>query len=223
MKKLILIVVSFSISLALFAPHVNAQMIENVIVNTFTQPFSVQVQSYVFDLNWHNIECVNENDANNTQVIRFQLVGSGVSNAMGYFDTTVFLSTESHVFDLCVYVEWLQSDGSVFTDTVILDSLCLTSSQILNVQNFGHSENQPKIFPNPTTDNFFIVFDENADVSTNREARVYDLAGNLQFTRSFDDNAYVLEINTENMSKGMYIVVISANGVDVGTYKVTVR
>jgi hypothetical protein len=79
------------------------------------------------------------------------------------------------------------------------------------------------IFPNPTTDNFFIVFDENADVSTNREARVYDLAGNLQFTRSFDDNAYVLEINTDNMTQGMYIVVISANGVDVGTYKVAVK
>jgi hypothetical protein len=79
------------------------------------------------------------------------------------------------------------------------------------------------IFPNPTTDNFFIVFDENADVSPNREARVYDLAGNLQFTRSFADNAYVLEINTNNMSKGMYIVVISANGTDVGTYKVAVR
>jgi hypothetical protein len=79
------------------------------------------------------------------------------------------------------------------------------------------------IFPNPTTDNFFIVFDENADVSTNREARVYDLAGNLQFTRSFNDNAYVLEINTDDMSKGMYIVVISANGTDIGTYKVAVR
>ena len=79
------------------------------------------------------------------------------------------------------------------------------------------------IFPNPTTDNFFIVFDETADVTTNREARVYDLAGNLQFTRSFNDNAYVLEINTENMTKGMYIVVISANGTDVGTYKVAVR
>jgi hypothetical protein len=79
------------------------------------------------------------------------------------------------------------------------------------------------IFPNPTTDNFFIVFDENADVSQNREARVYDLAGNLQFTRSFDDNAYVLEINTDNMTKGMYIVVISANGTDIGTYKVAVR
>lgn len=79
------------------------------------------------------------------------------------------------------------------------------------------------IFPNPTTDNFFIVFDENADVSLQREARIYDLAGNLQFTRSFDDNAYVLEINSENMTQGMYIVVISANGVDVGTYKVAVR
>ncbi len=79
------------------------------------------------------------------------------------------------------------------------------------------------IFPNPASDHFFIVFDENADVSQSREARVYDLAGNLQFTRSFDDKAYVLEINTENMTKGMYIVVISENGTDVGTYKVAVR
>jgi hypothetical protein len=44
-----------------------------------------------------------------------------------------------------------------------------------------------------------------------------------QFTRSFDDNAFVLEINTDNMTKGMYIVVISANGTDIGTYKVAVR
>ncbi len=76
---------------------------------------------------------------------------------------------------------------------------------------------------NPASDHFFIVFDENADVSQKHEARVYDLAGNLQFTRSFDDNAYVLEINTENMTQGMYIVVISENGTDIGTYKVAVR
>jgi hypothetical protein len=79
------------------------------------------------------------------------------------------------------------------------------------------------IFPNPTTEHFFIVFDENADVSQNREARIYDLAGNLQFARAFEDSAYVLEVNTENMTKGMYIVVLSANGTDIGTYKVAVR
>ncbi len=79
------------------------------------------------------------------------------------------------------------------------------------------------IFPNPASDHFFIVFDENAAVSQRHEARIYDLAGNLQFTRSFDDNAYVLEINTEHMTQGLYIVVISENGTDIGTYKVAVR
>jgi hypothetical protein len=87
----------------------------------------------------------------------------------------------------------------------------------------GTIHNPITIFPNPASDNFFIVFDQHADVSQNREARIYDLTGNLQFTRSFDDNAYVLEINTDNMTKGMYIVVISSNGTDVGTYKVAVR
>jgi hypothetical protein len=99
------------------------------------------------------------------------------------------------------------------------------STRNMAYPNYKLQDFEPEItiFPNPTTDNFFIVFDENANVSPQREARVYDLAGNLQLTRSFDDNAYVLEINTENMSKGMYIVVISANAVDVGTYKVAVK
>jgi len=79
------------------------------------------------------------------------------------------------------------------------------------------------IFPNPAQDHFFIVFDENADVSQNREVKVYDLSGVLQFTREMKANDYVLEIKTENMAKGMYLVTISANGKEISTQKVAVR
>ena len=79
------------------------------------------------------------------------------------------------------------------------------------------------VFPNPASDHFFIVYDENADVSKNRVAKIYDLAGNLHHTQAFDDEAFLLEVNTENFNKGMYLVVISADGKDVGTYKVAVR
>jgi hypothetical protein len=79
------------------------------------------------------------------------------------------------------------------------------------------------LFPNPAQDHFFIVFDENADVSQNREVNVYDLSGVLQFTREMKANDYVLEIKTENMAKGMYLVTISANGKDISMQKVAVR
>jgi hypothetical protein len=79
------------------------------------------------------------------------------------------------------------------------------------------------IFPNPAQDHFFIVFDENADVSQNREVKVYDLSGVLQFTSEMKANDYVLEVKTENMAKGMYLVTISAEGKEISTQKVAVR
>ena len=79
------------------------------------------------------------------------------------------------------------------------------------------------IFPNPAQDHFFIVFDENADVSQTREVKVYDLSGVLQFTREMKANDYVLEVKTENMAEGMYLVVISADGKEISTQKVAVR
>lgn len=79
------------------------------------------------------------------------------------------------------------------------------------------------IFPNPAQDHFFIVFDEKADVSQTREVKVYDLSGLLQFTREMKANDYVLEIKTENMAKGMYLVLISENGKEISTQKVAVR
>jgi hypothetical protein len=199
-----------------------AQSIYIVDVNVSSSPYTVRIAAAIPHIDWHDLKIEYQTELNNSIEIRCQFEGSSVSNALTIFDTTVVLEIDNPYFDMCVYIDWFE-ETTVSIDTILIDSLCLTSSQILNVQNFGHSTNQPKIFPNPATDNFFIVFDENADVSPNREARVYDLAGNLQFTRSFNDNAYVLEINTENMTQGMYIVVISANGVDVGTYKVAVR
>jgi hypothetical protein len=79
------------------------------------------------------------------------------------------------------------------------------------------------VFPNPAQDHFFIVFDENADVTQIREVKVFDLSGVLQFTREMKANDYVLEIKTENMAKGMYLVTISAEGKEISTQKVAVR
>lgn len=199
-----------------------AQSIYILDVNVASSPYTVRIAAAIPHIDWHDLKIEYQTEPNNFIEIRCQFEGSSVSNALTIFDTTVVLDIDNPYFDMCVYIDWFE-ETTVSVDTILIDSLCLTSSQILNVQNFGHSDNQPKIFPNPATDNFFIVFDEYADVSPQREARIYDLAGNLQFTRSFDDNAYLLEINTDNMSKGMYIVVITANGVDVGTYKVAVK
>ncbi len=84
------------------------------------------------------------------------------------------------------------------------------------------------VFPNPAQDHFFIVFpdgyrDENADVRETREVKVYNLSGVEQLSREMNANDYVLEIKTENLAKGMYLVVISANGKEISTQKVAVR
>ena len=202
---------------------INAQFIQTMDVNTSVTPYTLHVQSYVYNLIWHEIVQTYDQN-NNTHTVDFQFVGHGNSNAMSYFDTTIVLSNVNNEFDLCVNVQWLQgvSDLPPY-DTVLLDNSCLTASEILSIDLNNISFKAPSIFPNPAQDHVFIVFDENADVSQTREVKVYDLSGVLQFTREMKTNDYVLEIKTENMAKGMYLVVISAEGKEISTQKVAVR
>ena len=202
---------------------INAQFIQTMDVNTSVTPYTLHVQSYVYNLIWHEIVQTYDQN-NNTHTVDFQFVGHGNSNAMSYFDTTIVLSNVNNEFDLCVNVQWLQgvSDLPPY-DTVLLDNSCLTASEILSIDLNNISFKAPAIFPNPAQDHFFIVFDENADVSQTREVKVYDLSGVLQFTREMKANEYALEISTEGLAKGMYLVTISAEGKEISTQKVAVR
>ena len=88
------------------------------------------------------------------------------------------------------------------------------SEEVLAEKGFG-------IYPNPTTNNFTIVLDKNANVQT---VSLLSLEGKLimDFTSMIAIGNQKVEVSTANLASGIYLVsVVSAEG--VGTQKIVVQ
>jgi uncharacterized protein YoaH (UPF0181 family) len=86
-----------------------------------------------------------------------------------------------------------------YYDSEVLSNLCI-SDVVANVDNQMNPD--AIIFPNPAQNSFFIQF-QNMQPQV---ARVYSTSGVLVHEQSVSAGEQIVQINTESLASGMYIV-----------------
>ncbi|MFN8115051.1 MAG: T9SS type A sorting domain-containing protein [Bacteroidia bacterium] len=81
-----------------------------------------------------------------------------------------------------------------------------------------------KIYPNPNTGNFKILFEENNQSEETIFVTISNLLGQVVYTKTYNSDTHTeIDINTENIVKGVYIITLSQSNKNIGQSKLVIE
>lgn len=81
-----------------------------------------------------------------------------------------------------------------------------------------------KIFPNPNTGSFKILFDETRQSEALITVTIYNLLGQVFYSKTHDKSSpSQIEVDSENLTKGLYIITLIENNNAIGQCKLIIE
>jgi len=177
--------------------------IDSVRVNTLSNPDSFYISMRMPELDFEKVEFVSLNDAANTQAYSFYFTGCPISQLLIKFDTTISINSPPP-YRLVIYAIYDTIPNCPNPQQpIVSDSIILSSSQILSVEEVGLDETLIRISPNPVKDVLKVEIDQNIRIenimllnSLGQTLKTYSKTKRSIDVSSFNSGTYFLKITS---------------------------